>query len=222
MTSRLVALSFDANDPVRLERFWAAALRWDIDESPDEIALVPTDDTRFRILSVRCRSRRRAKNRIHLDLTTTTLADQRETVEQLVEFGARHVDIGQGPDDEHVVLADPEGNELCVIEPGNNFLADCAVSDRSPATARGRSAASGAKCSDGRWSGIRTKRPRSGPDGTGRSSPGVRHSCPSPGRTGSTSRSLRPATLVSEQSWTASSLSQRPHSTSATAQSTGR
>ena len=86
---------------------------------------------------MRCRSRRRAKNRIHLDLTTTTLADQRETVEQLVEFGARHVDIGQGPDDEHVVLADPEGNELCVIEPGNNFLADCAVSDRSPATARG-------------------------------------------------------------------------------------
>ena len=50
---------------------------------------------------------------------------RQETVERLVELGARHIDIGQGPDDEHVVLADPEGNEFCVIEPDNNFLAGC-------------------------------------------------------------------------------------------------
>ena len=58
-------------------------------------------------------------------MTTTSLEDQRETVETLLELGARHIDIGQGPDDEHVVLADPEGNELCIIEPTNNFLAGC-------------------------------------------------------------------------------------------------
>ena len=52
-------------------------------------------------------------------------ANARATVERLVELGARHVDIGQGPDAEHVVLADPEGNEFCVIEPDNSFLADC-------------------------------------------------------------------------------------------------
>ena len=40
-------------------------------------------------------------------------------------LGARHIDVGQRPDEGHVVLADPEGNEFCVIEPGNNFLADC-------------------------------------------------------------------------------------------------
>ncbi|MDQ6672456.1 MAG: VOC family protein, partial [Chloroflexota bacterium] len=46
ITSRLIALCFDANDPLRLARFWADALRWEIDdESQDEIGLVPTDDT---------------------------------------------------------------------------------------------------------------------------------------------------------------------------------
>jgi hypothetical protein len=51
MTSRLVALCFDANDPLRLAGFWAKALHWEIhDEIHDEIGLVPTDDTRFRIL----------------------------------------------------------------------------------------------------------------------------------------------------------------------------
>ena len=42
-----------------------------------------------------------------------------------LELGGRHLDIGQRPEEGHVVLADPEGNEFCVIEPGNNFLADC-------------------------------------------------------------------------------------------------
>ena len=64
-------------------------------------------------------------NRIHLDLTTTSVDDQHETVERLIELGGRHIDIGQRPDDDHVVLADPEGNELCIIEPDNDFLADC-------------------------------------------------------------------------------------------------
>ena len=65
------------------------------------------------------------KNRIHLDLTTTSIDDQKETVARLVELGARHIDVGQGPDDAHVVLADPEGNEFCIIEPDNSFLAGC-------------------------------------------------------------------------------------------------
>jgi hypothetical protein len=46
-------------------------------------------------------------------------------VARSLRLGARHIDIGQGPEDAHVVLADPEGNEFCVIEPGNTFLADC-------------------------------------------------------------------------------------------------
>jgi catechol 2,3-dioxygenase-like lactoylglutathione lyase family enzyme len=53
------------------------------------------------------------------------LDEQRQTVDRALALGARRIDVGQGPDAEHVVLADPEGNEFCVIEPGNNFLAGC-------------------------------------------------------------------------------------------------
>ena len=126
MSSRLVALCFDANEPLRLARFWADALRWNIDdETPHEIGLVPTDDTKFEILFLRVPEEKVGKNRIHLDLTTASIDDQKETVARLIELGARHVDIGQSPDEPHVVLADPEGNEFCVIEPENNFLAGC-------------------------------------------------------------------------------------------------
>ena len=62
---------------------------------------------------------------MHFDLTSASLDDQQETVARALDLGGRYLDIGQGPDAEHVVLADPEGNEFCVIEPGNNFLADC-------------------------------------------------------------------------------------------------
>ena len=62
---------------------------------------------------------------MHFDLTSTSLEDQQETVARALGLGARHIDVGQRPEEEHVVLADPEGNEFCVIEPGNSFLADC-------------------------------------------------------------------------------------------------
>jgi predicted enzyme related to lactoylglutathione lyase len=124
--SRLVALCFDANDPLRLARFWADALHWEIDdETQDEIGLVPTDDTSFGILFLPVPGQKVGANRLHLDLTTTSIDDQQETVARLVELGARHIDIGQRPEEGHVVLADPEGNEFCIIEPENSFLADC-------------------------------------------------------------------------------------------------
>ena len=112
-------------DPARLAAFWAAALGWDVADTGDEIGLGPTDGTRFRILFEPVRQPKVGKNRIHLDLTTRSSDDQRETVAMLLELGARHVDVGQHEDDPHVVLADPEGNELCIIEPENEFLASC-------------------------------------------------------------------------------------------------
>ncbi len=126
ITSRLVALCLDANDPLGLARFWAAALRWEVDDQTQgEIGLVPTDGTRFQILFEPVSEKKAGKNRLHLDLTTTSIEDQQESVARLVELGARHIDIGQRPDEGHVVLADPEGNELCIIEPHNKFLAGC-------------------------------------------------------------------------------------------------
>src|SRR2546427_685637 len=79
MTSRLVALSIDSNNPLHLARFWADALQWETgDETSDAIGLVPTDDTRFRIVFRPVPERKAGKNPIHLDLTSTSLDDQTE------------------------------------------------------------------------------------------------------------------------------------------------
>jgi predicted enzyme related to lactoylglutathione lyase len=126
MPCRLVALSFDANDPLRLARFWAGLLGWEMaDESHDGIALLPSDDTGFRIRFLPTQEQKAGQNRMHFDLTSTSLEDQQQTVARALGLGARHIDVGQRPEEGHVVLADPEGNEFCVIEPGNGFLADC-------------------------------------------------------------------------------------------------
>jgi predicted enzyme related to lactoylglutathione lyase len=118
MSVRLVALCVDANDPLGLARFWADALRWEFaDETAEKIRVVPTDGTRFRMDFIPVPEPKIGRNRLHLDLTSTSLDDQRDSVARLIELGARHIDIGQRPDEGHVVLADPEGNEFCVIEP---------------------------------------------------------------------------------------------------------
>ena len=125
MTSQLHALGFDAIDPQRLARFWAGLLgREMVDDPPDGFALLPKDDTEFRLEFFPTQAERVGENQMHFDLTSTSLEDQRATVAKALELGGRHLDIGQGPDALHVVMADPEGNEFCVIEPGNNFLAD--------------------------------------------------------------------------------------------------
>jgi predicted enzyme related to lactoylglutathione lyase len=126
MPCRLVALSVAASDPSRVAHFWADVLGWDLaGDSHDGIVLVPTDDTGFRLRFPMTQQLKTGQNRMHFDLTSTSLDDQQRTVARALELGARHVDVGQRSDEEHVVLADPEGNEFCVIEPGNSFLADC-------------------------------------------------------------------------------------------------
>ncbi|MFI7224516.1 VOC family protein [Nonomuraea angiospora] len=126
MACGLHALCFDAHDPLRLARFWAGVLDWELVEDPrDGVALLPSDDTGFRIRFLPSQAPKIGQNQMHFDLTSTSLEDQQETVARALKLGGRHIDVGQGPEDEHVVLADPEGNEFCVIEPGNNFLAEC-------------------------------------------------------------------------------------------------
>lgn len=126
MTAQLVALAFDARAPNELAQFWAHALQWNIRQAGSGgVELVPTDTTSFRVLFRPVAHQKAGQNRIHFDLTTTSLDDQNDTVAELLAIGARHIDIGQNPNDTHVVLADPEGNELCIIEPHNRFLASC-------------------------------------------------------------------------------------------------
>jgi catechol 2,3-dioxygenase-like lactoylglutathione lyase family enzyme len=123
MPSHLVALCFDAKDPSRLARFWAGVLARET--ADDGRTLLPSDDAGFKIQFQSTLEQKSAPNQMHFDLTSTSLEDQRQTVARSLELGARHIDIGQRPEEGHVVLADPEGNEFCVIEPGNRFLADC-------------------------------------------------------------------------------------------------
>jgi predicted enzyme related to lactoylglutathione lyase len=126
MACDLEALCFDANDPEQLAGFWAGVLDWEVAADPvDGVALLPRDDTGFRLRFLPTGVRKSGQNQMHFDLTSTSLADQAQTVARSLELGARHIDVGQGPEDRHVVLADPEGNEFCVIEPGNGFLAEC-------------------------------------------------------------------------------------------------
>jgi predicted enzyme related to lactoylglutathione lyase len=126
VTCRLVALCIDANHPLRLARFWSGLLGWEMaGDREGGIALPPPDDTGFLIRFPPTQRRKAGQNQMHFDLTSASLRDQEETVARALELGGRHIDVGQRPEEGHVVLADPEGNEFCVIEPGNKFLAEC-------------------------------------------------------------------------------------------------
>lgn len=105
-------LVIDAHDPMALGRWWLAALRWVVvDDDPAEFEIRPRADELPGIIFEPVQASRQVKNRLHLDLRPD---DQKAEVERLVALGASRVDIGQG-DVPWVVLADPEGNEFCVL-----------------------------------------------------------------------------------------------------------
>ena len=122
MTSELVALCIDANDPAVLARFWGGLFRWEV--ADDGTSLLPGDDTGFRIRFLPTDEPKTEPSWIHFDLTSN-LEAQESTVDRALALGARHLDVGQLPEEGHVVIADPEGNEFCVVPAGNNFLAEC-------------------------------------------------------------------------------------------------
>jgi hypothetical protein len=126
MTSRLEALCFGARDPLRLAGFWGGVLgREPFDDADDGFSLLPNDEAGLRIRFLPSQRPKTGQNQMHLDLTSTSLEDQQATVARALGLGARHIDVGQRPEEGHVVLADPEDNEFCVVEPGNQFLAGC-------------------------------------------------------------------------------------------------
>ncbi len=101
-----------AADPAALGQWWAEALGWVVvHSSDDEVAIRAEPDSVPGLEFVRLAEPRTAKSRLHLDFVPD---DQDAEVARLVAHGARRVDIGQG-EQSWVVLADPEGNEFCVL-----------------------------------------------------------------------------------------------------------
>jgi hypothetical protein len=102
----------DAADVVMLGRWWADALGWVVvNDDPDEFEIRPTADRLPGLLFEPVGDIKRGKNRLHLDFRPD---DQDLEVARLLALGARPADIGQGQQS-WVVLADPEGNEFCVL-----------------------------------------------------------------------------------------------------------
>ncbi|HMM94182.1 VOC family protein [Phycicoccus sp.] len=124
MTLHLEGLCTDAADPDALARFWADVLGWEVThDRPGAVTLVP-DDPACVPLRFRAAVAPGGTSRYHLHVTSSSTDDMDATVERVLALGGRHLDVGQTPEEGHVVLADPEGNALCVIPPWSRFLAD--------------------------------------------------------------------------------------------------
>lgn len=124
MASRLGIIAIDAVDPRPVADFWCGVLGWEITEIDDEgIAIAPpvgspaAGGPTIDVLVVP--ERKTVKNRLHLDLRAEGVTPAEE-LQRLLALGATPVDIGQGPGVTWTVLADPDGNEFCLLGTGNS------------------------------------------------------------------------------------------------------
>ena len=128
MASRLTELSLDCHDPEALAAFWCAALDWVVlDRVPGLVEIGPAGRDDLELLeSVRSgpvaptmflaavEENKVVKNRMHVDLSPIDRS-QDDEVERLLALGATRAEVGQTGEESWTVLADPEGNEFCVL-----------------------------------------------------------------------------------------------------------
>ncbi|WP_033317895.1 VOC family protein [Streptomyces yerevanensis] len=120
MAVRWYQVVVDAHDLPSLARFWCQVLDWRVVfEAEEEVIIAAAPDALPGICFVPVGERKTVKNRLHIDLTPD---DQAAEVERLLALGASRVDVGQGGDATWVNLADPEGNEFCVLRPKKTLL----------------------------------------------------------------------------------------------------
>jgi hypothetical protein len=113
VASRWYTVVVDAANPALMARFWAAVLDYEIVfEQPDEVVIARDRETYPGIIFVPVPEPKTAKNRLHIDLNPD---NQDAEVARLLALGAKRVDVGQSDEVTWVVLADPEGNEFCVL-----------------------------------------------------------------------------------------------------------
>jgi predicted enzyme related to lactoylglutathione lyase len=120
MSIRIQCLTIDAHDPKQLATFWSEVLGWRITyEEDEEVVIEPQEgsaecDVCPDILFLKSVDDKQVKNRLHLDLRPD---DQHAEAERVTNLGATRVDIGQDGSESWIVLADPEGNEFCILRP---------------------------------------------------------------------------------------------------------
>ena len=115
MTLSFDEICIDAHDPATLGAWWSTVLGWPHHLSDDgDVVLEAPPGAGVNWIFIPVPDDKVVKNRIHLDFRPD---DQQAEVERVIALGARHVDIGQTGDESWVVLADPEGNEFCILAP---------------------------------------------------------------------------------------------------------
>lgn len=113
MPVRWFSVVVDCDDPRALADWWALVLDFRVFyRSEREVDIAADADSFPSLTFLRAPDRKQSKNRLHLDLNPD---DQAAEVVRLLELGASRVDVGQGADADWVVMADPEGNEFCIL-----------------------------------------------------------------------------------------------------------
>jgi hypothetical protein len=115
MASKFTELAIDCADPKELSRFWCAVLDYEVldEDEADGIVTIGSPSMIPKLTFARVPEGKTVKNRLHIDVNPVG-CDQDEELARLLGLGARHADIGQG-EESWVVLADPEGNEFCLL-----------------------------------------------------------------------------------------------------------
>ncbi len=131
-------LCIDATEPRALARWWASALGWDVTwEDDEEVGIEPADGSSTSWLFLRVPEGKSVKNRLHVDLRPPDGSNQADELERLIALGAVPTDIGQGPDATWHVLADPEGNEFCLLRSTPSELAALLAAEQEAVEAPG-------------------------------------------------------------------------------------
>jgi predicted enzyme related to lactoylglutathione lyase len=121
MPSTWYTIVMDCADPAAQGKFWGEVLGYQVVYSaPDEVVIAKDDHTYPGLVFVPVPEGKSAKNRLHIDLNPD---EQQAEVKRLEGLGARQIDIGQG-DVTWVVMADPEGNEFCVLRARDTSLSE--------------------------------------------------------------------------------------------------
>jgi hypothetical protein len=112
---RITELVWDCRDPDALAAWWSEVLDWvEVDRDEDGVEIGPRGGGLPTIVFLRSHDPRRGKLPLHLDVNATD-RDQEAELERLVALGARPADVGQTGEESWHVLADPEGNEFCLL-----------------------------------------------------------------------------------------------------------